>query len=174
VCSLHIVEERNIARALPIDQNRGLMEVNTITLKSSQTPMFIHPTTTTIINTLRPDESTCITARCLELGALPTEKLFQHYEQIYSYTELTQETHSPTRQQHFVQTEEAQRRNRSSCQHLEHIRPLGMSNLRELNQSRNPMHAMDRRLYESQHAGPYDGIQYVGRRSDYELFRDQG
>ncbi|KAH7414270.1 hypothetical protein DE146DRAFT_29805 [Phaeosphaeria sp. MPI-PUGE-AT-0046c] len=54
-----------------------------------------------------------------------------------------------------------------AAQHQPNSRPLGYSNLRDLNESRNPQHPVERRLREDQRSGPYDAIHSVGRPSDY-------
>jgi hypothetical protein len=43
-----------------------------------------------------------------------------------------------------------------------------MSNLRDLNAQNLPANPMHRHFYEDQRDGPFDGVGYVGRRSDYE------
>ncbi|KAF1911768.1 hypothetical protein BDU57DRAFT_86203 [Ampelomyces quisqualis] len=115
----------------------------------------------------------------LNRGALQALPIHQDhnqttYERIYTYTKHSHQSYFHARPQDHLPTEEVHSLNRFSHQHLGDRRKLSMSNLRDLNQSRVPIYAMDRRLYETQRAGPYDGIQYVGRRSDYERFRDQG
>jgi len=47
-----------------------------------------------------------------------------------------------------------------------------MSNLRDLNSQNEPASALHRRFFESQRDGPFDGVGYVGRRSDYDTRED--
>jgi hypothetical protein len=61
----------------------------------------------------------------------------------------------------------------SSEQHAANSRPLGASNLRDLNQNRTLTHAMERQWSEDQRAGPYNAIGYVGRRSVYDDEREE-
>lgn len=51
-------------------------------------------------------------------------------------------------------------------------RPLGYSNLRALNETRNAQHPMQRRLQEDQRNGPYDAVQSVDQRYDYDYDYD--
>jgi hypothetical protein len=53
-------------------------------------------------------------------------------------------------------------------------RPLGMTNLRDLDQNRNQIHAMERRLHEDQRAGPYDALGYVDQRVGTETRERRG
>jgi hypothetical protein len=61
----------------------------------------------------------------------------------------------------------------SSERHAANSRPLGASNLRDLNQNRTPTHAMERQWSEDQRPGPYTAIGYVGRRSVYDNEREE-
>lgn len=47
-------------------------------------------------------------------------------------------------------------------------RPLGYSNLRHFNEGRVLQYQIERHLREDQRSGPYDAVQSVGGRSDYE------
>lgn len=52
--------------------------------------------------------------------------------------------------------------------HSNNNRPLGMSNLQDLNERRPRTYPIDGRINEHQHAGPYDAVGYVSRQSDHE------
>lgn len=62
----------------------------------------------------------------------------------------------------------ATHRHRSPDQYRTNSRPLGYSNVRSLNESRSPQRPIERRLREDQRNGPYDAVQSVGQRSDYD------
>jgi hypothetical protein len=56
------------------------------------------------------------------------------------------------------------------------IRPLGVSNIRHLNETRTPLHTLDERNSEGQRAGPYDAVGYITRAaSNYKrIFENSG
>jgi hypothetical protein len=78
--------------------------------------------------------------------------------------------HSRTvvRQQRPIPAENHRHQAHSSEWYEQNSRPLGRSNLRDLNRDRGSTHATRRWMDEDQRAGPYDNVGQVSRRSDYD------